>query len=144
MASTEDFNRGVLKWAKNTKQKLQLNILRLTTTGTDYAHDHTDVKVRKFHGEASRIAFNHPYYMIFVHKGAGKGYGGSKTKLFTRADGTKGKTNPNSLGKMGTGKRKPKEWYNPIIEQEYPSLEAIILPYHGEKAINRLQKILIK
>lgn len=107
-------------------------------------HDQQKVSVKKYAGEASKIDFSMPYYMVFVHKGAGRGYGGSKTGEFTSLLGGKRKTNTSSLGKMGTGKRKAKPFFNPVIEQLFPQLADIIANYHGDKVMAKIEKILIR
>lgn len=141
--NTQEFNQGVLKWSRNTKGKMQLNVLRMALSiGPGYKNQ--KVGVKNYLGEASKIDFSFPYYMVFFHKGAGRGYGGIKTGLFTKKSGSKGITNPLSFGKMGTGKRKPNPWFNPVIEQQFPELADLIKTYHGSKVLLDIQKILIK
>ena len=141
--NTAEFNKGVSAWSNGTKRKIKLEVLRLVLN-IGPGHDQQKVDVRKYAGEASKINFSFPYYMVFVHKGAGRGYGGNKTGLFTKASGAKGKTNANSMGKMGTGKRKAKPWFNPIVESQFPVLADLVGTYHGDKAIAKISKILIK
>lgn len=143
MSAVENYNKEVAQWASATKRKLKLEVLRLVTSRGP-GEKNQKVEVKKYMGEASKIAFAFPYYMVFVHKGAGRGYGGNKTGLFTQANGRKGKTNPKSAGKMGTGKRQAKPWFNPVIEAQFPSLAETIATYHGEKVFANIQKILIK
>ena len=81
--------------------------------------------------------------MVFFHKGAGRGYGGNKSGKYTRADGSKGITDPRSFGKMGTGKRHPSPWFNPVIEAQFPELAEIVNSYHGEKIFINIQHVLI-
>lgn len=86
--------------------------------------------------------------MVFVHKGAGRGYGGNgflndakkMINAFTRADGSKGTTNASSIGKIGTGRRKAKPFFNPVVEAKLPDLANIITDYKGQKAIDRIQE----
>lgn len=107
-------------------------------------HDQQKSSVKKYAGEASRIDFGMPYYMAFVHKGAGRGYGGVKSGEFTIRGGGKRKTNPSSMGRMGTGKRKPKPFFNPVMEEMFPELAQIIATYHGDKVFAKIEKILIR
>jgi hypothetical protein len=141
----QQYNAEVSAWSRNTNRKVKLEIARLilkTSTGT--AQSMQKSAVTKYGGEASKISFSFPYYMVFVHKGAGRGYGGSITKQFSNAKGGKTKTNTNSLGKMGTGKRKAKPFFNPVVEDAFPILADIIGTYHGDKVIAKIQKILIR
>lgn len=141
--SVEQYNRDVSKWGNDTKRKIKLKVLQLVLN-IGPGHQNQQVSVKRYMGEASKINFSFPYYMVFVHKGAGRGYGGTKTGLFTRKNGTKGTTNVSSMGRMGTGKRKPKPWFNPVLEQQFPALADLVATYHGGKAVANIQKILIK
>lgn len=143
MSNTALFNTQVSRWSSGTKRKMKLRTLQLVLN-VGPGHDDQKVSVRKYHGEASKIQFSFPYYMVFVHKGAGRGYGGNKTGLFTNKRGGKGKTNKSSMGKMGTGKRKAKPWFNPVLEEQFPELSDIISSYHGNKVAANIAKILIR
>lgn len=143
MSNVSLFNQQVQGWSNETKRKMKLRTLQLVLS-IGPGHDQQKVSVRKYFGEASKIQFAFPYYMVFVHKGAGRGYGGSKTGLFTTRTGRKGVTNKLSMGKMGTGKRKPKPWFNPVLEERFPALSEIIAAYHGGKVVANIEKILIK
>lgn len=144
MTLTDQFNQDVSKWTRKTKRQLKLEVIRSTVIYSGHARKDLDAKVRRYAGEASKINFAFPFYMAFVHKGAGKGYGGSKTGLFTRTNGSKGTTNPNSMGKMGTGKRRPKPWFNPVVEARFPALEELVAVYHGGKVALNVQRILVR
>jgi hypothetical protein len=144
MTLLDKFNQDVSKWTRGTKRELKLEVIQLTAIYSGHARTDLDAKVRRYAGEASKINFAFPYYMAFVHKGAGKGYGGTKTGLFTRTNGTKGTTNPDSMGKMGTGARRPKPWFNPVVESRFPALEEIVARYHGEKVTLNIQRILVR
>lgn len=143
MSNAAIFNTQVRKWTGATRRAMKLRTLQLVLS-IGPGHDQQKTRVRYYLGEANRIQFSFPYYMVFVHKGAGRGYGGNKTGLFTTRTGGKGKTNPASMGKMGTGKRKPKPWFNPVLEEKFPELGEILQEYHGGKAVANIQKILIK
>lgn len=143
MSNTSLYNTEVSSWSLETKRKMKLRTLQLVLH-IGPGHDNQEVKVRKYLGEASKIQFSFPYYMVFVHKGAGRGYGGSKSGLFTNKSGGKSLTNKSSMGKMGGGKRKPKPWFNPVLEERFPELAEIIAGYHGSKVMAKVEKILIK
>jgi len=142
MSTLSQYNSGVAGYTRDTTRKLKNRVLRLVLN-IGPGHDNLKGATKKYMGEANKIAFTFPYYMVFVHKGAGRGYGGSKTGLFSRANGSKGITSAASKGKMGTGKRVAKPWFNPVIEQTFPQLEQIVTDYRGEKIILNLQRILI-
>ncbi|MGY4385629.1 hypothetical protein ACVWYN_002675 [Pedobacter sp. UYP24] len=143
MTLVDKYNQDVSKWTRETKRQLKLEVIKLTTQYSGHSRSDLDAKVRRYAGEASKINFAFPFYMAFVHKGAGKGYGGSKTGLFTRANGSKGTTNASSMGKMGTGARRPKPWFNPVVEERFPRLEELVAVYHGGKVALNIQRILV-
>jgi hypothetical protein len=142
MSTLSEYNSGVAGYTRDTTRKLKNRVLRLVLN-IGPGHDNLKGSTRNYRGEASKISFSFPYYMVFVHKGAGRGYGGSKTGKFTNAFGGKTLTSSGSMGKMGTGKRVAKPWFNPVIEETYPLLEQIVTNYRGEKIILNLQRILI-
>jgi hypothetical protein len=67
-------------------------------------------------GSIDRIGFKMNRSLVYTHKGAGKGRGGSKGSSWFDARGNRKTTNPESLGKMATGGRKAKPWFNQFIE----------------------------
>jgi len=144
MARVDIYNREVSNWARDTRLKLKKEFIQLTAVYSGQGKEGVNVKTAKYAGEASKISFAFPYYLVFVHKGAGRGYGGSISKQFTNSSGGKSKTSATSSGKMGTGKRVAKPWFNPIVENQFPDLANIIVDYHGDKVIARIQKILIR
>jgi hypothetical protein len=54
--------------------------------------------------------------LVYVHKGAGKGRGGSKGSKWVDKFKVEKSTNPNSLGKMGTGGRRAKPFINEVLD----------------------------
>lgn len=67
-------------------------------------------------GVYKRIRFIFPRYMVFVEKGASRGHAGRIGGRWTDKKGIVIYTNPKSFGKMNTGARKAKEWFNSVIE----------------------------
>jgi hypothetical protein len=142
MSILSDYNRDVANWGRDTLRKTKNEVLRLVLDiGPGFNNQQVSTKL--YAGEANKIIFSFPYYMVFVHKGAGKGYGGSKTGLFTRASGAKGVTSKASYGKQGTDKRVAKPWFNPVIEGQFPALSDLVNNYHADKITLNLQRILI-
>ena len=139
---TNKFNNDVNAWTAQTRRQMKNEVLRLVLN-VGPAYENLRSNVKKYHGEASKLGFSFPYYMVFVHKGAGRGYGGRKSGLFTKADGSKGVTSRSAMGRMGTGKRQPKPWFNPVIEEQFPVLAELIQAYRGQKVVLNLQRILI-
>lgn len=143
MSLLTQYNSDVSQWTNKARRKIKLEVLRLVLN-VGPGHDQQKASVKKYAGEASKIDFSMPYYMAFVHKGAGRGYGGNKSGEFSLKGGGKGKTNPLSMGKIGTGKRKAKPFFNPVIEELFPELANIIAQYHGDKVFAKIEKILVR
>lgn len=140
----QKYNSDLGRWGRNTRNRALQEVQKITKKYSGHSRSDLKSSTRKFYGEVNRISFSFPVYMVFVHKGAGRGYGGSKTGLFSSAQGGKGVTNPKSMGKMGTGLRQPKPWFNPIIEQEYDKLAGIVAEYKGNRVLKEVQKVLIR
>lgn len=142
MSLTQTFNRDVAQWGRDTLRSTRNQVLRLClNVGPGY--EQQTVSTRSYAGEANKITFAFPYYMVFVHKGAGRGYGGNKSGLYTRKDGSKGVTSQNSRGRQGSGKRVAKPWFNPVIESQFPLLADLVATYHGQKIAINIQRVLI-
>lgn len=139
---TAKFNQEVRSWTSDSRRKLKNEVLRLVLN-VGPGHDNLKSSNKSYSGEINQIGFSFPYYMVFVHKGAGRGYGGNKTGFFTNKRGGKTATNPLSSGRMGTGRRIPKPWFNPVIEEKFPILAGLIAEYHGGKQIDNIQRLLI-
>lgn len=75
------------------------------------------LKFSKKNDIVNRIQFKFKKSMVYVEKGAGRGYAGYKGSSWYSKKGEKHATNPQSLNKMGTSKRIAKPWFNPVIEK---------------------------
>jgi hypothetical protein len=67
-------------------------------------------------GAIDRIGFKLNRSLVWTHYGAGKGRGGVVGSSWTTKDGQRKNTNPDSLGKMGSGSRKAKPWFNSVLQ----------------------------
>lgn len=67
-------------------------------------------------GAVNRVSIKFPRVLIYTHKGAGKGKGGAKGSKWLDKYNVEKSTNPESLGKMGTGNRKAKPFINTILD----------------------------
>lgn len=86
------------------------------------------------------ISFKFPRTLIWTHKGAGKGRGGLQGSVWYDNLGIKHTTDPDSLGKMGTGGRVAKPWFNNTIEAStgVDELATIVAEESGDAIINNL------
>lgn len=67
-------------------------------------------------GAITRVAIVFPRSIIYTHQGAGKGRGGAKGSRWVDKYGRNMKTNPKSLGRMGTEGRTAKPFINDALE----------------------------
>lgn len=149
--TTNDFNQDARKWTADTRRKMKRAVVQLTTQYSGASRSQLKSSNKSYHGEVNQVGFSFPYYMVFVHKGAGRGYGGqgflkgnNLVNEFTSSNGSKRTTNASSIGKMGTGRRIPAPWFNPVIEESFPVLADLVATYHGGKQIDNLQRLLIR
>lgn len=67
-------------------------------------------------GAIARVSITFPRTLIYTHKGAGKGRGGTKGSRWVDRYGNAKSTSPGSLGKMGTEGRTAKPFINAALE----------------------------
>jgi hypothetical protein len=86
------------------------------------------------------ISFRFSRSLIWPHKGAGRGYGGIKGSTWKDKLGITHHTDPKSLGKMGTGNRTAKPWFNDVMEgsEGVDQLANIVAEESGDGIINKL------
>lgn len=74
-------------------------------------------------GEAFKLGFSFRHEGVYIHKGVGRGYvasGGGVVKT-SRTPGFN---------------RRPKLWFNPVIERNMPALKKIVTEYNKDLIIN--------
>lgn len=91
-------------------------------------------------GAIARISKSFPRSLIYAHKGAGKGRGGSKGSRWVDKYGNAMKTNPASYGKMGTGGRREKPFINDAMNdaEGVEKLATIVAEHLGDAIIGNL------
>ena len=127
------YNQAVAKWQNSVAAQLRAAVasrsMRIarelqprTYTGRD--------------GLIDRLGFSFPRHGIYIHKGAGRGQGGtigSSWTILKRINGVEVSTgiirhtDPNSLnGTQGEGNRQAYEWFDPVIRNRLPELSEIV------------------
>ena len=94
---------------------------------------------RKRDGLINKVTLKIKKSGIYREKGAGKGYGGKKGSKWINAKGNQKTTNPESLGKAGTGKRRAAPWFNPVVEKYADQLANQLADEFVEIAFNNLK-----
>ena len=136
------FNKAVEQWAQRVTSRLRATIASrsLRIARELHANLYTDR-----YGLVNRVGFSFPRHGIYIHKGAYKGHGGfigSKWEMLKRVGGQEVSTgivrhtNPDSLGKQGTGARRPFQWFDPVIRNRIGELEAVVLDYFDTMVID--------
>ena len=136
------FNKAVEQWAERVTSQLRATIASrsLRIARELHANLYTDR-----YGLVNRVGFSFPRHGIYIHKGAYKGHGGfigSKWEQLKRVGGKEVSTgivrhtNPDSLGKQGTGARRPFQWFDPVIRNRIGELEAVVLDYFDTMVID--------
>jgi hypothetical protein len=137
-AALEKFNADIKKWANDTsaelrasvRSKVKRDVVLSASIVPKFGYD------RKYGREVNRVGFSFLREGVYIHKGAGRGYGGTVGSKWRTLKGELKRTNPGSLGKMGTGNRRPVEWFNPVIERELTVLADIVSNYSADLQLN--------
>lgn len=117
----DKYNDAVISWTRDIKG---LFISRGESMGIVHRPDSPSpgASLNKFRerfrsngGAISRVSISFPRVLIYTHKGAGKGRGGTKGSRWVDKYGNSKKTDPRSFGKMGTGGRTAKPFINDVL-----------------------------
>lgn len=138
LVRVNQFNEDVKQWAQTTTVKLKASVKTLIdhdlilsdSIKPNIYYDH------KYAKEANKVGFSFVREGVYVHKGAGKGQGGTKGSKWYNLKGEQKSTQLSSLMKMGTGNRQPKEWFDPIVEKEVPQLADLVGDYSASLIID--------
>jgi len=122
----EEFNEKIKSWGSKVKGALPASI---STQGIEGSQLRRSIKNRyKYEfGEIYRIGFAFARHGVFVHKGVGRGYrmqGDTVVKTAKTPEGFN---------------RKPKPWFNPVIESYIPELQQIISEYTDKAVLNTVR-----
>lgn len=139
MAFNPEQEKIVKKWSGETLQSVKSSYLSLINSRKRSGDGLDTLKVthKMDHGEVSRVSFKMARHLVFVHGGFGKGIGGQKGSSWLDKFGTRKKTNPKSLG-ANKGRRKAKEWLNPVLDRELPKLADSLLEEKIDTAVKAI------
>lgn len=124
-----EFNRKVRAWGTKVNAALQASIGEMiaedkTLSGSLKQNYRHWGKAPQAGQEITSIGFGFEEAGLYVHLGVGRGY--------NREGGTVVVTKRHNRDMM----RRPKPWFDPVIEQHIPELEKIVTDYCGELFIN--------
>lgn len=137
-----EYNNAINTWQNSVAAQIRATIARrsLRIARELQPNAYTDK-----YGIINRLGFSFPRHGIYIHKGAGHRQGGyigsnwTKMKIINGIEISTGivrHTNPDSLGKQGSGKRKAFHWFDPIITNRLPELENIVTNYFDTMIID--------
>lgn len=149
----EDYNKRITGWGTQTGVEIRNAIRTLTSKGKGDLLRSLRAKSYKWYGEVDRIAFHFVRHGVFVHKGVGRGYamiggkvlrvnGSASTAYWKEYARRKNRSfEPKLL--RGDMKRKPVEWFNPVVSGRMEKLADLVAEMRADQAVNAT-KILIR
>lgn len=139
MEKFKEQNTGVKQWAGSSLKEIKNSYSSMVGTQSGVGSKSLRMRTGQSFGEINRISFGLSRYLVFVHKGAGSGMGGNKGSSWLNSIGVKISTKSASLGKMNTGNRKAKEFFNPVIDAQVPKLADIVAGFKGDLAVKTIK-----
>jgi hypothetical protein len=130
----DEFNQAVRQWGHATREEVRQALASVGAKNTGRLIREVNVRMGQQFGRANRVTFGFPRYLVFVEKGAGKGYGGKKGSRWN-TNGETRRTNKGSLGKMGAGARPARPTFNPTMDRRVPVLASIAAQFWADAAI---------
>lgn len=137
-AVTKEYNKDVSDWAKDQQSGLRRSVSQLIRDDIGLSESIKE-KVyfnRKGGKEAQRVGFSFLREGIHIHKGAGRGQGGMIGSTWIDRHGQKKTRAPESAGKMGSGNRQKKEWFDSVVDKRLPQLADIVGNYSATLQVN--------
>lgn len=140
----EQFNLSVQAWGSDTAQAI-----KAAGTGLGIQHrpgspspkpslQQLVARYKMDAGLVHVVSFRFPRSLIWTHKGAGKGMGGTVGSTWADQRGETKSTSPGSRGKMGTGTRQAKPFINNTLAGSTDQLAEIVTTQLGDAFINNL------
>lgn len=138
-----EFNNAINAWQNSVAAQLRAAI---ASRSMRIARELRPKAYTDKYGIINQLGFSFPRHGIYIHKGAGRGQGGTIGSNWTKLKTINGievstgivkHTNPNSLNaSQGTGNRKAYEWFDPIIRNRISELSDIVMRYYDTMLID--------
>lgn len=138
-----EYNNAINAWQNSVAAQLRRTIAGKSIRIARELHPkaYTDK-----YGIINQLGFSFPRHGIYIHKGAGRGQGGTIGSNWTKLKNINGiavstgivkHTNPNSLNaSQGTGNRNAFEWFDPVVRNRLPELADIVTRYFDTMIID--------
>jgi hypothetical protein len=140
------FNNDVVQWTSDVETALKSSVRSLVKRNVSLSDSITGRVFydSKYAREANRIGFAFDRHGVYIHRGAGKGQGGtSTTSVWINRHGERKSRAPESTGKQGTGKRQPILWFNPVVAARLPQLADLVSDYSATMQVDIVRNIFI-
>ena len=127
----DEFNARVAEWAARLHAAARSSVSAKTRQNTRLGRSIKVNLIKEWGtGQVYRVRVSFEKEGVYVHVGAGRGYGGFKGGTFySEAQGRRVKVKETSIGKMGTGTRRAVPWLTPEVEALMPELARIAEEY---------------
>ena len=130
----EAYNEEIRKWSKASTEDIRRALIGIGARKSGLIIKELRSRIALKFGTVNRVTFQFPRHLVFIEKGASKGYGGRKGSRWNSADGETRKTDPRSLGRMGTGARPARPTFNPTMERQMLVLVGIMQRHYADAA----------
>lgn len=109
-------NEAVQEWNRETFSQIRNRYMSLINSPKRSGDGLDSLKytLSKSFGEIYRVQYPFNRYLIFVHKGVGKGR------------------------PIGSNKVRPKPWLTPVLDEQVPKLADIVAAFKSDAAVKRL------
>jgi hypothetical protein len=124
------YNRQITGWGHVTRNELINSIEKLSQKGKGDLVKKLSMKTRKDYGLIDRITYSFPRHGVFFHKGTGRGYKVVAGQVVRAPSGKSKILNAEGI------KRKPAEWFNPVIDNNIDNLADLVANYMADAAVN--------
>lgn len=136
-AADELLNVEVKDWSTASVDEIRMALVGIGAKKSGRLIRELKVRLAQQFGSVNRITFSFPRHLVWLEKGASKGYGGAKgSTWFTQ--GERRKTDPRSLGRMGTGARPARPTFNRIIDKRLPILLGIMQRHYADAGVKAI------
>lgn len=133
------YNQAVKDWGRDTQGQLRSSINGLGVRATGTLLRSVNAKFGQRFGQVNYVGLRFARYGVFVEKGASRGHGGAKGSKWRTAQGKLKRTNPKSMGAMGTGGRSARPWFNPVIGDAVDRLADLVVNFIADASLNTIQ-----
>ena len=128
----EDFNTDVTRWGKDVLMKLKPSAAAASVKGKGELVKSLKVNFKKEDLQIVRVGFGMARHGVFLVKGVGRGYVMSGDTVKRTAMGPSDNV------------RKPKDWFNRVLDPEIAGLQNILIKHTGDAVVLNINRIFIK